>query len=223
MALNGIAARMDFEHGVRLFESAFPGVDVVNEFKLTQSDLRLEQPIQANNNLYTFPVMVNILSQNGGIYNTEIRLNNQDTFLPQYVGIFLANPDSSVDTKFKLFTYVNEVAFPANPAQMNRLYNGQLKIMANNRQLVNGWMIDRHRMVPQTQQTAAFGAGSPGSDQRDGSIDGFYPMQPYVLISGTSNMQVNISLPVAPTAVDEFSRLVVIFRGLLAQNSTVTT
>lgn len=221
--MNGIAARMDFEHGKQMFERAFPGTDVVEQFKLTQSDLRLEQPIQANNNLYTFPVMVNILSQNGSIFNTVVRLNNQDTFLPQYVGIFLANPDSAVDTKFNLFTYVNQIAFPAAPAEMNRLYNGQFKMMVNNKQLVNGWMTKRHYYVPQTQQTAAFGAGSPGYDQLDGSQDGFYPMQPYVIISGSSNLQINVTLPVAPSTVDAFSRLVVVFRGLLAQNSTVTT
>lgn len=225
---SGITGREDFNQAMRLFMQAFPNMtqeQILKDFKLTGSDLRLEQPTVANSNQYLFPVMVNIASTNvaNGSFNTEIRLNMQDIFLPMYVGFFLANPSSATDTTFNLFTYVNQVAFPANPVQMNAFYNGNLNISVNNTQYIKGWMLRRHYMVPQTQQTAAFGPGSPGSDQLNGPDDGFYPMQPYVLISGNSNMQINVNLPVGPTAVDNFSRLVLVFRGLLAQNCTATT
>lgn len=225
---SGITGREDFNQAIRLFMAAFPNMtmdQILKEFKLTGSDLRLEQPVVANSNQYLFPVMVNIASTNvaNGSFNTEIRLNMQDIFLPMYVGVFLANPSSAVDTTFNLFTYINQVAFPANPVQMNAIYNGNLNISVNNTQYIKGWMLRRHYMVPQTQQTAPFGAGSPGNDQLNGPDDGFYPMQPYVLISGNSNMQINVNLPVGPTAVDAFSRIVLVFRGLLAQNCTATT
>jgi hypothetical protein len=225
---NGIGAREDFNQACKLFMAAFPNKtldQILTDFKLTGSDLRLEQPTAANSNQYLFPVMVNIASTNvaNGSFNTEIRLNMQDIFLPMYVGFFLANPASAVDTTFNDFTYVNQIAFPGNPGQMNAFYNGTLNISVNNTQYIKGWMLKRHRMVPQTQQTAAFGPGSPGNDQINGPDDGFYPMQPYVLISGNSNMQINVNLPVGPTAVDAFSRLVLVFRGLLAQNCTATT
>lgn len=225
---NGIGAREDFNQACRLFQAAFPNMtmdQILRDFKLTGSDLRLEQPTVANSNQYLFPVMVNIASTNvaNGSFNTEIRLNMQDIFLPMYIGFFLANPTSATDTTFNDFTYINQVAFPASPAQMNSFYNGTLNISVNNTQYIKGWMLKRHRMVPQTQQTAAFGPGSPGNDQISGTDDGFYPLQPYVLISGNSNMQVTVNLPVGPTAVDAFSRLVLVFRGLLAQNCTATT
>lgn len=228
VTVNGLIAREDFNQAMRLFSNAFPHMtmeQILKEFKLTGSDLRLEQPTVANSNQYLFPVMVNIASTNvaNGSFNTEIRLNMQDIFLPMYVGFFLANPSSATDTTFNDFTYVNQVAFPASPTQMNAFYNGQLNISVNNTQYIKGWMLKRHRVVPQTQQTAAFGPGSPGNDQIDGATDGFYPLQPYVLISGNSNMQVNINLPAGPTAVDANSRLVLVFRGLLAQNCTATT
>lgn len=221
--MNGIAARLDFENGLRVFQHAFrnTNIDVLDQFKLTQSDLRLEQALQANNNTYTFPVMVNI--QNGGQsqFNTELRLNMQDTFLPQYIGLFLAKPASAIDTTFPLLTYPNPAVF-TNATQMEAIYNGKLNIQVNNTNYITNWMTARHKLVPQTQQTAAPGAGSP-LDQIDGADYGFFPMQPYVIISGSSNMQITVNLPVAPTAVDANSRLVLIFRGIIAYNSTVTT
>lgn len=221
MQRNGIAARMDFEQGRQIFQQAFPNTDVVREFKLTQSDLRLEQPLAANNNRYLFPVMVNI--QNGGQqqFNTELRLNMQDTFLPQYIGLFLAKPTGANDTTFPLLSWANPETF-TQAAQMEAIYNGVININVNNTNYITNWMTQRHKQVPQTQATAPFGAGSP-ADQFDGGDYGFFPMQPYVIISGSSNMQITVQLPVAPTAVDANSRLVMIFRGIIAYNSTVTT
>lgn len=221
-AINGICARMDFDNAVDIFSQAFPRVkNVVEEFKLTQSDLILEQPQAANNNNYLFPVMNNIISQGGVLFNTEIRLNQQDTFLPQYIGFFLCYPSSTTDTTWVPLTYANPFII-TNAVQARAYYQGQLKMMVNNTQYLNAWSLSRHYQANQTQQTAATGVGSP-LDQQDLSVDGFYPFQPYVLISGSSNMQINVLLPVAPTAVDANSRLRIVFRGALAQNSTSVT
>lgn len=215
---NSIAAREDFNNGVAVFQNAFPNVDVVREFKLTQSTLVLEQPLQANNTRYTFPVMENILSQNGTIFNTEIRLRMQDTFVPTHIGLFLALPASATDVAYRWHTFPNQAVF-LNAIQMRALYNGQLKIQVNNYQYTYGWDLQRHWVSPETQQTAAFGAGSP-EDQNNFADDGFYPMQPYVLFGGSQNVQIEITLPAPPTAVDAFSRYVMVYRGVLGQNST---
>jgi hypothetical protein len=92
--------------------------------------------------------------------------------------------------------------------------------MINNVQYTQRWDLWRHWQTNQTQQTAALGAGSP-EDQFNGADDGFYPMQPFILLIGSQNIQVNINLPISPTTVDANSRLVLMFRGILAQNSTV--
>lgn len=216
--MNSIAAREDFKNAVMIFEEAFPGTNVIKEFKLTQSALRLEQPLVANQNTYEFPVMNNILSQNGTIFNTEIRLNMQDTFVPTHVGVFVGLPTSSVDTAWRLFSWPNPAVF-ANATQLQALYNGQLKIMVNNYQYTYGWDLQRHYNSPQTQQTAPLGAGSP-ADENNFADDGMYPMQPYVLFGGAQNVQISIKLPIAPSAVDANSRIVMMFRGVLAQQST---
>jgi hypothetical protein len=221
--INGIAARLDFENGVRIFQRAFPNVpDVVSKFKLTQSDLQLEQALVANVNQYNFPVMVNQQSAGTTQFNTEIRLNIQDTFLPQYIGFYIIPAQgSATDTTWRPLTWANP-AILTNATQMNAIYNGTLKIAVNNTNYITQWKLSRHMYLGQTQQTAALGAGSP-ADEFDGGESTFYPMQPYVIISGSSNMEININLPVAPTAVDAFSRIAVLLRGIIAYNSTVTT
>jgi hypothetical protein len=219
--MNSVAARDDFYNAAMLFQKTFnfSSVDeAIEAFKLTQSELRLEQPLLANQNQYRFAILNTETGPGGQIFNTELRLRQQDTFVPTHVGIFLALPSSTTDATFRLNSYPNQSVF-TNALQMRALYNGELKIMVNNYQYTYSWGLQRHWCSNQTQQTAAFGAGSP-EDQNAFSDDGFYPMQPYVLFGGAQNVQINILLPSAPTAVDANSRYVMIFRGVLAQNST---
>jgi hypothetical protein len=231
--MNSIAAREDFNVAAQIFNNAFnpmllsngmpnpnynASFDAVSAFRLSQSVLRLEQPTTSTSTQYLFPVLSNIQNQ-ASAFNTEIRLNIQDSFVPTHVGFFLALPSGSTDTTFKLMTYPNPFIL-TNAVQMQAYYNGTMSIMINNVQYTQKWDLWRHWQTNQTQQTTALGAGSP-EDQFLGSDDGFYPMQPFILLIGSQNIQVNINLPVSPTAVDANSRLVLMFRGILAQNSTV--
>lgn len=218
---NSIAARDDFEQAAQLFAETFglsSRAEAIKAFKLTQSALRLEQPLLANQNQYRFAILNTETGPGGVIFNTELRLRQQDTFVPTHVGLFLAAPASATDATFRLYSYPNQFVF-ANALQMRALYNGELKIMVNNYQYTYSWDLQRHWCSNQTQQTAAFGAASP-EDQDNFASDGFYPMQPYVLFGGAQNVQITINLPAAPTAVDANSRYVMLFRGVLAQNST---
>jgi hypothetical protein len=222
--MNAIAARMDFEQSVKIFDRAFnptgnPKNNVVDLFRMTQSDLRLEQPFTTTNNLLTFPVLNNIQNQQGGQFNTEIRLAQQDSFVPNRIGIFFGLPTSSTDTSFKLYPYPSPFVF-TNAAAMEAFYSGTMLWTMNNDKLLKNWLVMRHRKTNQTQQTALYGAGSP-LDQMDMDEDGFVPMQPYCLILGSQDIQIQISLPLAPTAVDANTRIVMLLRGVIAQNSTV--
>jgi hypothetical protein len=216
---NSISGRMNFDIAAQLFANAFKMsvADTIENFKLTQSRLRLEQPLVTTSTLYTFPVLVNIQNQ-AQAFNTEVRLNLQDSFIPTHVGIYVAAPSSSTDATFKLLTYLNPFVF-TNAAAMGSLYNGSLKIMINNHQYINNWPVMWHWYSPETQATAAPGAGSP-VDQFDGDEYSLHPMQPYTILIGSQNIQINITVPVAPTAVDANSRFVLVFDGILAQDST---
>jgi hypothetical protein len=221
--MNPIAARMDFEQAVRIMNHAFnpkndPTVDVVSLFRITQSSLRLEQPLVTTNGVLTFPVLNNIANQPTGVYNTEIRLAQQDSFIPTRIGIFFGLPSSGTDTSFKLYPYPSPYVFTNGPA-MEALYAGTLNILVQNDKLVKNWSISRHRKVNQTQETAAYGVGSP-LDQMDGDEDGYIPMQPFVLMIGSQDINISINMPVAPSAVDANTRVIMIMNGVIATNST---
>jgi hypothetical protein len=240
LSMNGIEAREDFINVVRIFDNAFnpkyvidkttgkyvanpqydPLWDAVSAFRLTQQSLRLEQPMVAGSNVYNFPILNNIQNQ-AQQFSTEIRLAQQDTFVPTHIGFFLEYPTGVNDATFQLKTYPNQI-LSAQPVQEQAYYNGVLNIMVNNVQYTSNWDLQRHFKTNQTQQTAALGAGSP-EDQFDGSTDGFYAMQPFVLMIGSQNIRINITLPPvgAPTAVTANARLCLMLRGVLGQQSTV--
>jgi hypothetical protein len=225
---NSIADRQNFEIAIGLFQKAFskPGrslskEDVIKDFRPTQSRLRLEQPFTTTSTKINFPVVTNVQGQ-AAPFITETRLNPQDSFVPTRLGIYVALPSSgtpSGDAAFKLLTYLNPFVF-AQAAAMQVFYNSTLSITIGNDTLLPAWSVGWHERRPNTQQTAAAGAGSP-VDEFDGDEYGLRAMNPFVLLVGTSNLQVNINFPAAPSAIDANSRIVLVYDGLLFQNSTV--
>jgi len=142
--MNAISARMVYENAIKNINRQFadiPGFDAVRSFKLTQSFLRLEQPLAVGQTLYNFPLLVNQASPQ--IFNTEQRLNLQDTFVISEIGFFIGLPSSSTDTTFKPLTYISPFLV-TNDAQMQSIYNGQISITVNNNVLVPNWDLFRH-------------------------------------------------------------------------------
>lgn len=219
--MNNINARLVFDNARRALANAFKDVKGLNidSFKLTQSFLRLEQPVVVGQTLYTFPILIN--QANPQIFNTEQRLNLQDSFVVSDLGFYQALPSSSTDATFKLLTYVSPFLF-VNDAQHQIFYNGKISITVNNNVILPAWDTVRHNLAPQTQQTAALGAGSP-MDEFDGKTYSMYPVEPNITLVGSKNYVVNLSLPAGPTAIDANSRVVIVLRGILAQNSTVVS
>lgn len=215
---NSIAGRQDFDLAVNIFRNATGSQNPVEQFRLTQSRLRLEQPIVTTSTSYRFPVLNNIQNQ-GTPFNTEVRLNMQDTFVVTHVGIYVGLPTSATDAAYPLQSFFNPFLF-TNDGPMEVVYNGTLKLLINNSQIIQNWPLAWHKHVPQTQQTQAVGADSP-RDEFDGSDFGIQPMQPFVLLGGAANIELTVNLPLAPTAADANSRLIICFDGILAQNSTV--
>lgn len=215
--MNSIAARMNYENAMLSLQQAFadnPGA--LKDTRPCQSYLRTELALNVNSTTYDFNLLVN--ENNPQPFNTEKRLALQNSFVASEMGIFLAGPASATDTTFNWLTYANFVDL-TNSAAMNAFYNGSLNITINNIRYMDGWDIMRHKYVGEAQQTAALGAGSP-NDQFDGHQSGFYPLEPNVVFIGSKDNRIQIKLPLALTAVDEFSRVILVFRGILAQNST---
>lgn len=213
--MNSIEARMVFDNARKLLAQAYPGQNI-SQFKCTQGTLRLELALSTTITNYQFQ----ILNQTtGSQFNTEIRLNLQDSFVISSLGVFLGKPSGATDTSFELDTYANSVKY-TNAAAINALYNGQLQVKINNDVVLPAWDLQRHFYRPQTQQTAA--ANSP-LDQKRLAEDGLYAVEPNIVAIGSKNNNFSIVLPTALTAVDANSRVILLMRGVLAQNSTVVS
>lgn len=233
---NNASARMSYEN-VRLvifnaWIKSFQGDqqacwDYVNSLKLAENTVRLENLLTAANTNYIFGVTPQQQSTSGVKFKTENRLNQGDTLIITSYGLFLGQPATADinDVNYKLHTYADPVAFGADsPLLNNILYsNSNLKLTVNNDVLLPGIDVFRHLYVPETQATAASGAGSP-IDQICGAEDGFVAVEPNLYLIGSKNSIPELILPATITALaSTTTRLVLMFRGFLAQNSTVVS
>lgn len=201
---------------------------------LSQSYLRLETLLVANQSTYNFDVLVNENNQSITI-NTQQKLNLQDAFVCSNIGFYLAVPTSSTDTTFRPLTYpaIGSGLFTAtNQAAAYALYNGYWQLTINQRTVITAWDLNRHLFIPETQLNAYTTVKSAASvafvdpehannDAYDGSSDGQFPVEPNIVFSGSNKHQFQIALPVGIASVPANSRIVCIMRGILAQNVTV--
>jgi len=210
--------RLVFDNAKALVRNA--GFDV-NQAILSQSYLRSEVAMSTSTTSYHVPILVND-SQNGNAFATENRLNLQDAFVVSSIGVFVARPAAATTTAFQYFTYPNAQQFSTAGAAdaLYNLYNGSMSVVVNNRQIIPSWDLYRHLFVPQTQQGAASTATT--IDQNDGTEFGYYPAEPNIVFVGSKNNQISLNLPSAIGTLQATTapRIVVIFRGILAQNVT---
>lgn len=212
-----IDARLVYENAKGALRKAFPDVPNIAEIcKLTQNTYRFEQPMVAGNTLYTFPVLVN----DAVFSNTEKRLIQQDSAIIYELGVFVGLPASATDTAFYPRSYPNSVDFGANADPAKALYNGNLSLAVNNDILISNWDLLKHLNIPQTQLT---GAATPPEDEFNGSEYGFYPMEPNIVLIGSKNNVIQITLPSGISSVAANSRIIIVARAITAQNSTVVS
>ncbi len=216
--------RLVFENAKQICVDA--GVPTVAA-QLTESFLRLEQVLVTTRAQYQFPILVNNNGPANTLLNTETRLNQQDSLISYAWGFFVANPSSATDTTFRLNTYGNPQTYATALAAvaLNTLYNSYFNIAVNNKIVLPAWDAFRHMIVPQTQNGVGVTAQTIfNQDELDGSGDGFYPIEHNLVWIGSQNIVINLIMPAALGTVNTaFTRAVVIFRGLLAINSTIIT
>lgn len=235
---NNIAARASFENAKRMFFNSFRDKfstdqqcsDWISNLKLSQAEIRTEVQLTTTANQFTFGVTTQQFSSGATtVNNTENRLNLQDSLAVAEYGIFVAKPSSATDTTYKLLTYGNVNVFTtANAATSidGTLYsNGQFRLTCNNDVLVPGRGLFNHRYVPQTQLSGVTASASVPlyQDQLRGAEDGFITAEPNIVLVGSKNYVPQIVLPSSLAAVETYERAILIFRGILAQNSTVVS
>jgi hypothetical protein len=217
---------MATQHGQRLiFDNAKNLVNnagfSAGQAVLSQSYIRSEVAMSTTTTSYQVPILVNSVGA-GTNFATNNLLNLQDAFVVSSIGIFVAIPAASTTTAFPLYTYPNASAFSTvgAAAALYNLYNGKLSVVVNNRQIVPSWDLYRHLYVPQTQQGAASTATT--IDQNDATEFGYYPVEPNIVLVGSKNNVISLELPGAISTLQATTapRIVVIMRGILAQNVT---
>jgi hypothetical protein len=190
---------------------------------LSQSYLRFEAPLTSASTQFNFDVLVN--ENTNPNYVTANRLNLQDAFITSQIGVFIGLPASSAvnEGRVKLFSYPDETQFTAATATaLQCLYSGFLSLTVNQRVVVPSWDLYRHYSAPLTQNGSPvnIAAGSLLDNSTNFASDGFYDVEPNMVFVGSKKNQLSITLPQALTAFPADSRVVVICRGLLSQNST---
>jgi hypothetical protein len=193
---------------------------------LTPSTLRLELQLLTTKAQYIFGVTTVNNGPAGTLFNTEVRLNQQDSFITSEIQLALGEPSSTTDATWPDHFYPSPAVFSGagEAAALEVVYKSQLKITVNNKVVMPTLHTGRFRNVPFAQQVAA-AANQNGiaRDQADHSVDGMMVEVPSVVLIGSSNNLVEIDFPNAPAAVGANTRLVLMFHGLLAQNSTIIT
>src|SRR5260221_324580 len=91
---------------------------VIDQYQLTQSTLRLEQPLVLTSPIYTFPIST-IAQGAQAPFLTEIRLQQTDTFVPTQIAVGFGNAttaggggNASADIRFKYIPYPSPFLFP---------------------------------------------------------------------------------------------------------------
>ena len=75
-------------------------------------------------------------------------------------------------------------------------------------------------MVTGAITAAPTGGGVLAEDENNAGDFGFFPCEPNIVLVGSKKNDLTITLPSGLASVTTNSRLVCIFRGILAQNST---
>lgn len=193
---------------------------------LTQGDLRLEQQLTIARTQYQFAILNNDNGTSGTIFNTEIRLTQQDAFVTSGIGFFLAKPSSAIDTTFILHSYPSPAVFTTSgvAAAAETLYNSILSVMVNNVNILPRLSMRRFRAVNQSQQVAAAtNQNGVAQDQIDLSSDGWMVTEPNLVMIGSKGTIITLTLPAILAAVETFQRGVLLLEGVLAQNVTIIT
>jgi hypothetical protein len=184
---------------------------------LSQSNLRLVQPLLPNLNLFNFPVQVD----QPPVSSAEIRLQKQDAFFCSNIAFYITKAASATDVSYQTLTYPNVVTWPvgAGVGGLYTVYNGEMVITINKSVIVPAYPMLNFLQIPQTQNIAAI----------VGQVNQFDPAavslwEPTINFIGTKQNQFQIQLPANMTAaIEAFTYGIFELQGVLAQNVTIFT
>lgn len=215
--------RLIYKEAVEICRAA--GVNP-HEAGLTDSCLRLEQQLLTTKTQYQFAVLTNNNGPSNTLFNTEVRLNQQDSFISYAMNFYLGEPATANDATFIDYTYPSPTVFVGvgEAAALGTIYKSYLKVTINNVVKIPTLHMGRFWFVPETQkQTGAANANNIANDARDGSTDGSMMLTGLLTFIGSKNNLIEFFMPAALAVIGAQTRMIQEWRGLLAQNSTIIT
>jgi hypothetical protein len=227
LQINTANASLSYDRSKMLLTQVLGLKNGINDNLLVQHTIRSEVALNTTATSFHLPILTNDQQNGTNTYLTENRLTLQDLFVVNQIGFFVASPSSPIDTAFKLSTYGDPQIFTTAgaAAAINGMYaNAYLKYTNNNRVVLPYWDLQRHYNSPVQQSfdkpyysasnTQAYGAS------QNGSVDGFYPVEPSIIFNGGGNIDMNVILKGNLAAIQANSRIVCLFRGILLQNAS---
>ena len=214
--MNQISQRLVFQNGKNAIKRA--GLNPAAAV-LSQSYLRFEVPMSLTSTTYTFDTLVN---ENANNFNTatSFKLNLQDAFVTSSIGLFWADTTSLTNANYNIFSFDDRLAWTENAWG---LYNSNLQLTVNQRTILTGWDTTRHYYAPQYQNgSVAVAQQATSVNELNMADDGFYPVEPNVVMVGSKKNILQLVLPQSLQSLPTSGagRIICIFRGLLAQNVT---
>ena len=191
----------------------------------TASDLRSLVPVVTGKTQYTFPIIV---GEDVNNFPEGILLNRADAFTAIEMGIFIGKKSSNSDTTYDLYSYPNAVEFSANAGadadKFKTLFNHSvINATINNVQYLQNFSTNRFRTTGATQNGLGFGAASATPSVASTVIDefnsgyGYTAIVPTLQLSGTSKIEITVSLPEGLTQASSGSYVIVLaLRGFLS-------
>lgn len=191
----------------------------------TASDLRSLVPVVTGKTQYTFPIIV---GEDVNNYPEGILLNRADAFTAIEMGIFIGKKSSNSDTTYDLFSYPNVTEFSANSGadadKFKTLFNHSLiNATINNVQYLQNFSTNRFRTTGVSQNGLGAGAVATTGAIVSTLVDefnsgyGYAAIVPTLQLSGTSKIEITLSLPEGLTQAASGSYVIVLaLRGFLS-------
>lgn len=215
--------------------------------QLTQGYISSECTLTVNNSTLQWPIVDTQQISGAPITPTMRLLPQQDSFVVGTMGYWLmmyAFTTSQANPDFTTLNNWSPITYPSRFANNNveewapgcmLFWMGYISIEVNKKVLIPYWDCLRHYKAPIAQSPAIVEPntmnGGTGNNSIDGGTDGYYPVEPIIVIGGGRDNVVKLNLPsnipanILPFTspgynTNKVGKAVLRFRGIWAQNST---
>ena len=205
---------------------------------LSQGFLQFEQILTHEATQLQFPILENQNVPGGGTQSrTEVRLNLQDAFFVNEIIVYLSarsTPEDGFRNAIMTFPSAWYFGGAAGGVQTDKQYQmmapwqGYLTYTINQQLVIPKWDCSRHLYIPETQ-VLNYNPPLPNEyftdlDEYNGALQGWYPMEPNIILWGSANNVLTLTMPWSTGECWNYSttemRVCVRVRGILAQNCT---